>query len=182
MEEQILVEGRFNQKTMFRTNLFVHLIVAIVLDFVVVSLFSINWVTISGIIGLYIGCIASAKQMANMPRVFYLSNKRFYYQKDGLELEAPLEDIVACSIGNGCVVIKTQMGKISANHLENINEFSDAWKKLNFDKKRKQSAAFSYQEPNYGTADELKKFKELLDNGVITQEEFDAKKKQLLGL
>ena len=32
------------------------------------------------------------------------------------------------------------------------------------------------------TADELKKFKDLLDNGVITQEEFDAKKKQLLGL
>ena len=31
-------------------------------------------------------------------------------------------------------------------------------------------------------ADELKKFKELLDAGVITQEEFDAKKKQLLGL
>lgn len=30
--------------------------------------------------------------------------------------------------------------------------------------------------------DELKKFKELLDIGVITQEEFDAKKKQLLGL
>lgn len=32
------------------------------------------------------------------------------------------------------------------------------------------------------TADELKKYKELLDMGVITQEEFDAKKKQLLGL
>lgn len=31
-------------------------------------------------------------------------------------------------------------------------------------------------------ADELKKFKELLDIGVITKEEFDAKKKQLLGL
>lgn len=31
-------------------------------------------------------------------------------------------------------------------------------------------------------ADELKKFKELLDMGVITQEEFDQKKKQLLGL
>ena len=31
-------------------------------------------------------------------------------------------------------------------------------------------------------ADELKKFKELLDMGVISQEEFDAKKKQLLGL
>ena len=31
-------------------------------------------------------------------------------------------------------------------------------------------------------ADELKKFKELLDMGVITQEEFDAKKKELLGI
>lgn len=32
------------------------------------------------------------------------------------------------------------------------------------------------------SADELKKYKELLDSGVISQEEFDAKKKQLLGL
>lgn len=31
-------------------------------------------------------------------------------------------------------------------------------------------------------ADEIKKFKDLLDQGIITQEEFDAKKKQLLGL
>ena len=30
--------------------------------------------------------------------------------------------------------------------------------------------------------DEVKKYKELLENGVITQEEFDAKKKDLLGL
>lgn len=32
------------------------------------------------------------------------------------------------------------------------------------------------------SAEELKKFKELLDNGIITQEEFDVKKKQLLGM
>ena len=31
-------------------------------------------------------------------------------------------------------------------------------------------------------ADELKKYKELLDEGIISQEEFDAKKKQLLNL
>ena len=31
-------------------------------------------------------------------------------------------------------------------------------------------------------ADELKKYKDLLDSGIITQEEFDVKKKQLLGL
>ena len=33
-----------------------------------------------------------------------------------------------------------------------------------------------------GSPDDLKKYKELLDMGAITQEEFDAKKKQLLGL
>ena len=53
-------------------------------------------------------------------------------------------------------------------------------------------AAFETYKDNAGTeaaasapvsaADELKKFKELLDMGAITQEEFDAKKKQLLGL
>lgn len=32
------------------------------------------------------------------------------------------------------------------------------------------------------TADEIRKFKELLDDGIITQEEFNVKKKQLLGL
>lgn len=35
---------------------------------------------------------------------------------------------------------------------------------------------------NPTTADELLKYKELLDAGVITQEEFDAKKKELLKL
>ena len=32
-----------------------------------------------------------------------------------------------------------------------------------------------------GTADELLKYKQLLDQGVITQDEFDTKKKELLG-
>lgn len=36
--------------------------------------------------------------------------------------------------------------------------------------------------PKVSEADELAKYKELLDKGVITQEEFDAKKKQILGL
>ena len=32
------------------------------------------------------------------------------------------------------------------------------------------------------SVDEIRKFKQLLDDGIITQEEFDAKKRQLLGL
>lgn len=35
---------------------------------------------------------------------------------------------------------------------------------------------------NFGAADELKKYKELLDDGAITEEEYEAKKKQILDL
>lgn len=44
---------------------------------------------------------------------------------------------------------------------------------------RKLSSSIILQTSN---ADEIKKYKELLDQNIITQEEFDAKKKQLLGL
>lgn len=45
---------------------------------------------------------------------------------------------------------------------------------------RQQTAASSKTYAD--TAEALKTYKELLDSGVLTQEEFDAKKKQLLGL
>ncbi|MCQ4637144.1 SHOCT domain-containing protein [Anaerovorax odorimutans] len=32
------------------------------------------------------------------------------------------------------------------------------------------------------SADEIRKYKELMDDGIISQEEFEAKKKELLGL
>ncbi len=35
---------------------------------------------------------------------------------------------------------------------------------------------------NISSADEIRKYKELLDDGIITEEEFNAKKKQLLNL
>lgn len=35
---------------------------------------------------------------------------------------------------------------------------------------------------NYSEADEIAKYKQLFDNGAITKEEYEAKKKQLLGL
>lgn len=46
----------------------------------------------------------------------------------------------------------------------------------------KEKTKSSRGSDNISSADELKKFKDLLDSGIITQEEFEAKKKQLLGL
>ena len=45
----------------------------------------------------------------------------------------------------------------------------------------KTLAANSAQPSAVSSADEILKFKNLLDSGIISQEEFDAKKKQLLG-
>ncbi len=50
-----------------------------------------------------------------------------------------------------------------------------------FEKIKEQNQAVQ-QPTTVSVADELKKFKELLDMGAITREEFDAKKKELLGL
>ncbi|MBO5927967.1 MAG: SHOCT domain-containing protein [Clostridia bacterium] len=50
--------------------------------------------------------------------------------------------------------------------------------RISFYKNQKNSPIISAISP----AEELKKFKELLDSGIITQDEFNAKKKELLGL
>jgi len=55
--------------------------------------------------------------------------------------------------------------------------FNDAIKNY-----KKQGQATIIQTINSSDADEIAKFKALLDSGAITQDEFDAKKKQLLGL
>ena len=34
----------------------------------------------------------------------------------------------------------------------------------------------------YDVADKIRELKDLLDDGILTQDEFDAKKKQLLGI
>lgn len=45
-----------------------------------------------------------------------------------------------------------------------------------------QEAAYAQPQTASSVADELKTYKDLLDSGILTQEVFDAKKKQLLGL
>lgn len=73
------------------------------------------------------------------------------------------------------VTILTGSGKIWFPMIENYTEIGEI-----ISKKINERQANTEATPS--SADELKKFKELLDMGIITQEEFDAKKKQLLGL
>ena len=55
---------------------------------------------------------------------------------------------------------------------------------LKLGKRRKEDGAIAKEKIDIpiSVPDEIRKYKELLDEGIITQEEFDAKKSQLLNL
>lgn len=100
----------------------------------------------------------------------------------GKAVDLPLNQISAIGLGFfDRISIGTSSGRIHFWLLENRQEIhallSDLIGKIQGEASSPQTAPQASS-----SADEIKKFKELLDSGVITQEEFDAKKKQLLGL
>lgn len=112
-----------------------------------------------------------------------VTDRRVYGQAMfGKRVDLPVDLIsaVGTSFLNG-ILVSTSSGKICFLGVENKNEIHDEISKLLMARQEKASPTIK-QEISQSNAGELKKFKELLDSGVITQEEFDAKKKQLLGL
>ena len=73
------------------------------------------------------------------------------------------------------IAITTASGSIKFRCIKKRDEIYEIVSKLRMER---QTSKMVFNEPS--PADELKKYKELLDTGVISQEEFDAKKKQLL--
>jgi hypothetical protein len=107
----------------------------------------------------------------------------------GKRVDLPLDSISA--VGTSAlkgIAVSTASGNISFLMIQNSNELHSCISGLLVQRQDKPAAPVVIQPPVVQTvapqsnADELKKYKELLDMGAITQEEFDAKKKQLLGL
>lgn len=114
-----------------------------------------------------------------------VSNKRVYGKTVfGKRVDLPLDSISA--IGSKWpkgVGVATSSGRIAFLMVKNRDEIHKCVSNLLIERQTKPTAATAIkQEAPKSDADELKKYKELLDSGIITQEEFDAKKKQLLGL
>ena len=66
--------------------------------------------------------------------------------------------------------------------IKNRGEIYDVVSKLLVERQNKTTITSITQEISKSSADKLKKYKNLLDSGSISQEEFEAKKKQLLNL
>lgn len=64
---------------------------------------------------------------------------------------------------------------------ESVEKIRNAILEIIEDNQAKKNIPIAQNNPT-SAADELRKYKELLDDGIISQEEFDQKKKQLLGL
>lgn len=121
-----------------------------------------------------------------------LSHKaeKIIYYKDAIGVQYK-----PSSIADGYIQIETAAGGMTSSSSqyggENAIQFSgkesnkEAEVIVAFIRKQideiKQAPAAGVEKQS-SAAEELKKFKELLDMGILTQEEFDAKKKQLLGL
>lgn len=115
-----------------------------------------------------------------------ITNKRAYgHTGFGKRVDLPLDSITAIGIGTfSSIAITTASGAIRFSMIKNCEEIYSFVSELLVERQNKIAATSTAikQENPQSIADELKKFKELLDMGVISQEEFDAKKKQLLGL
>lgn len=75
-----------------------------------------------------------------------------------------------------------QPNVISLASRANANDFREAAQFIMQRKAELEEAEKPVVTQPVSAADEILKFKNLLDQGIISQEEFDAKKKQLLGL
>ena len=114
-----------------------------------------------------------------------ISDKRVYGSTFwGKRVDLPIDSVSAVGMGIfKSISIATSSGSISFSGVLNRDEMHESISKLLIDRQGKQTTTTTIkQELPQSNADELKKYKDLLDSGVITQEEFDAKKKQLLGL
>ena len=115
-----------------------------------------------------------------------VTDKRIYGKVAfGKRVDLPVDSISATAtirLLKG-VSVSTSSGRISFRIIKNVNEIYKVINNLIIERQQEKSnRADISNTPNCDEADKLKKFKELLDSGVITEEEFDQKKKQLLGL
>ncbi len=84
-------------------------------------------------------------------------------------------------IGFNCAV-KTYKIAYIENRKEIFDIVNTLISEMSVDKKSSNFSSVSRQSENTDIEMELKKFKSLLDNNLISQEEYEAKKKQLLNL
>lgn len=193
MEEKVLIKSeRYNVKKVFSVMALIGLILTIIYAVILMIqhdnyfLWWEHYVPLSlipvasfALIGLLIFLWLRSYELT-------ITDKRVYGKVAfGKRVDLPVDSVSAtATIGlfKG-VSVSTSSGKISFLAIKNANEIYGVINNLLVDRQKEKTQNIGTTiVQNSDEADQLKKYKDLLDSGVITQEEFDAKKKQLLGL
>ena len=115
-----------------------------------------------------------------------ITDKRIYGTVAfGKRVDLPVDSISATAtitLFKG-ISVSTSSGRISFLVIKNSNEIYEEKNNLIIQRQnQKSNNVIQTIETKSDEADQLKKYKDLLDSGIITQDEFEAKKKQLLDL
>ncbi len=107
----------------------------------------------------------------------------------------PINNVISVQIKKPGLIIGGYLyfqtvGGLGNSSMKTVNDYIKDENTVILNSKKKYEAALQIKEyiekmqasSNNAGADELIKYKQLLDDRVITQEEFDLKKKQLFGL
>ena len=101
----------------------------------------------------------------------------------GKEVVLPLYMVSAYSTRKflSVVCVATASGITKFSLIENYKEIGEVLAQQ-INQRQRNTETYSKKSTESNSMDDLLKLKSLLDSGIITQEEFDAKKKSLLGL
>lgn len=197
MEEKTVIEGKFHKKNPIVIALLILGFIGFIVAFITAiyadkymghGVFYQYYFGFYGTAAAYIHYGAYIFFILAVPFYFFMNrcsltitDKRVYGKASfGRRVDLPMNQVSSVGLGfANSVAVATSSGKIKFWLLTNKDEIHGALSDLLIEQQKSESRPIEIKQSN---ADELKKYKELLDSEIITQEEFDAKKKQILGL
>lgn len=188
MEEKKIIEGVFS-----KFNLFSGICIYFAIGEFIASIVITASANESGTEYAYLLGIAALLIFGGLAYYFYralnkceitVTDKRVYGKAIfNKRVDLPFDMISSVAMGAfNSVSVSTASGNIKFFGIKNKDSIFNAITDILLKRQNKETKTETIIKQETSNADELKKYKDLLDSGIITQEEFDAKKKQLLGL
>lgn len=191
MDEKILIEGQHDYIENVKTKA--------ILFFVLSALIGLLTLTFDKYSDGFYYCIYALILCASITIIMFLfyfaikntqiviTDKRAYgCALWGKRVDLPLDSISAIATTSNLfkgICIATSSGKISFYCVSNRDDIHKVVSNLLIERQNTNNKANNIPVQNTSSnMDDIIKLKELLDMGILSQEEFDAKKKQLLGL
>lgn len=187
MEETVLIEGKFSsdkrELAVWIMNCVFCVIIIALSGSILFILAALAWMIYS--------IVQAINSQKYKNQTLTITDKRVYGNLLNKSVNMPLSAISHVErVRNIHFNIATTSGTMKFFHCDNCVEvvytISDLLQERNAPKPNMEPLVVSTPElsrnAQISSADEIRKYKELLDEGILTQEEFDSKKKELLGL